>query len=171
MKNHKNVLALKRFGIHLKGVLHFIRVFLRITNATNRGRVMRSAKFTILIALLIVSCGCAALVAAVAGAGVGVASYAYLTGDLKIEYPRPYESVWDASLNALKDLDIKVKEKRKDSISGKIKAERASGTPVTIKVKNKGSKLTIVKIRVGTFGDKEASITIMEAIDSYLGVK
>ena len=56
--------------------------------------MMRSAKLIIPMALLIMTCGCAAVVAAVAGASVGVATYAYVTGDLKVEYPRTYESVW-----------------------------------------------------------------------------
>lgn len=132
---------------------------------------MRSAKLVFPIALLVMTCGCAALVAAIAGAGVGVATYAYVTGDLKIEYPRPYDTVWEATLKALGDLNMTVEEKTKGSLEGKIKARRASGTAVKIKVKNKGPKLTIVKIRVGLFGDKESSIAIMDAIDNYLGVE
>lgn len=132
---------------------------------------MRSVKLIIPMALLIMTCGCAALIAAVAGAGVGVATYAYLTGDLKVEYPRPYESVWDATLKALEDLNIEVEEKGKDGISGTIKAKRANDTPVHIKVKRESPESTFVKIRVGVFGDKDASTTIMEAIDKYLDVE
>ena len=132
---------------------------------------MRSAKLIFPIALLVMTCGCAALVAAIAGAGVGVATYAYVTGDLKIEYPRPYDTVWEATLKALGDLNMTVEEKTKGSLKSKIKARRGSGTAVKIKVKNKGPKLTIVKIRVGLFGDKESSIAIMDAIDNYLGVE
>ncbi|UCC66589.1 MAG: DUF3568 family protein [Deltaproteobacteria bacterium] len=132
---------------------------------------MRSAKLIFPIALLVMTCGCAALVAAIAGAGVGVATYAYVTGDLKIEYPRPYDTVWEATLKALGDLNMTVEEKTKGSLKSKIKARRGSGTAVKIKVKNKGPKLTIVKIRVGLFGDKESSIAIMDAIDAYLGVE
>jgi hypothetical protein len=132
---------------------------------------MRSIKLVLPMALLVMTCGCAALIAAVAGAGIGVATYAYVTGDLKIEYPIPYETVWDATEKALADLEIEVEERIKDGISGTIKAQRANDTPVHIKVKREAPETTIVKIRVGVFGDKDKSIVIMEAIDSYLDVE
>jgi len=74
-------------------------------------------------------------------------------------------------LKALEDLDIKVEEKTKDGISGTIKAKRANDDPVQIKVKRESSESTIVRIRVGMFGDKGASTTIMEAMDKYLDVE
>jgi hypothetical protein len=123
------------------------------------------------MAMLVMTCGCAAVIAAIAGAGIGAATYAYVTGDLKIEYPIPYESVWEATVKALQDLDIAVEEKTKDGISGTIKAKRSNDTPVHIKVKREASEITIVKIRVGVFGDKEKSVVIMEAIDKYLDVE
>lgn len=132
---------------------------------------MKSVKLILPMAFLVMTCGCAALIAAVAGAGVGVATYAYMTGDLKIEYPIPYETVWDATEKALEDLQIEVEETTKDGISGDIKAKRANDTPVRIKVKREAPEVTIVKIRTGVFGNKEKSIVIMEAIDKYLEVE
>jgi len=115
--------------------------------------------------------GCAYLVAAGAGAGAGVATYAYVKGELKVEYPYDYHAVWNATLRGLRDLRIMVEQKTRDELSGTIKAKRHTGTSVRIKVINKGSKLTVVKIRVGTFGNKEVSIRIKEAIDRQLGIK
>ncbi len=40
-----------------------------------------------------------------------------------------------------------------------------------VKVKRETADATIVKIRVGVFGDKDKSIVIMQAIDNRLGVK
>jgi len=133
--------------------------------------MIKSAKLILPMALLVMTCGCAAVIAAVAGAGIGVATYAYVTGDLKIEYPCPYDAVWAAALQALQDLDITVEETIKDGISGTIKAKRANDTPVHIKVKREAEETTIVKIRVGVFGNKKESIIIMEAIDKHLDVE
>ena len=115
---------------------------------------MKSVKLILPMALLVMTCGCAAVIAAVAGAGVGVATYAYVTGDLKIEYPVPYDTVWEATLKALQDLDITVDEATKDGISGDIKAKRADDTPVNIKVKREAPEVTIVKIRTACLGIK-----------------
>ncbi len=68
---------------------------------------MKGIKILSAIALFTMTCGCAAFIAAVAGAGLGVATYAYLTGDLKIEYPFPLNTVWGATMEALKELQIK----------------------------------------------------------------
>lgn len=115
-------------------------------------------------------CGCAPLILAGAGAGAGAGTYAYIKGELKIEYPRPYESGWAATLNALRDRNITIEEKVKDGISGTVKARRATDTSVKVVVINKASGATVVKIRVGIFGDKEASMLIKKAIDRRLGI-
>lgn len=39
-----------------------------------------------------------------------------------------------------------------------------------VDVINKASGATVVKIRVGIFGDKEASVLIKKAIDRHLGI-
>ena len=128
---------------------------------------MKLLRALIALSLCLSLGGCAYLMAAGAGAGAGVATYAYLKGELEVEYPYDYSTVWNATLKALKDLRITVEEKVQDGMSGTIKARRYTGTPVRIKVINKG-KLTVVKIRVGTFGNKEVSILIKEAIDRHL---
>ncbi|RLA86324.1 MAG: hypothetical protein DRG31_00600, partial [Deltaproteobacteria bacterium] len=77
--------------------------------------------------------------------------------------------VWRATLEALRDCRITRLQEARDSFSGIIKGTRPTGTPVTIKVEGKGSKLTLVKIRVGLFGNREMSLMIKEAIERRLG--
>lgn len=132
---------------------------------------MKSIKLISLVAMLAMGCGCAApVILAGAGVGAGAGTYAYIKGELKVEYPRSYESVWRAALNALRDSNITIEEKTKDGISGTIKARRVTDTPVKINVVNKAAGATIVKIRVGAFGDRETSVIIKKAIDRRLGI-
>lgn len=74
---------------------------------------MNSIKVISLIAILATGFGCVPLILAGAGAGAGAGTYAYIKGELKIEYPRSYESVWAATLNALRDRNIRIDEKPK----------------------------------------------------------
>ena len=134
-------------------------------------RGLRKGIIGLLLSFSLFLYGCAPLVIAGAGAATGVATYAYIKGVLKVEYPRAYERVWRATVAALKDCQIKIEETKKDHISGKIKGKRADGTPVTVKVINKASNVTVVKIRVGLFGNKNASLIIKEAIDRRLGLR
>jgi hypothetical protein len=131
---------------------------------------MKMLKILTLIVCMGVACGCVPLIFAGAGAGAGAATYAYISGQLEVQYPRAYETVWNATLDALQDRNIQIEEQRKDGFTGTIKARRASGTGVTIKVENKATNVTLVKIRVGTFGDEEASMLIKKSIDERLGL-
>lgn len=131
-----------------------------------RYRTLQALYLMVLLSL----CGCAAVLVG-AGAGAGIAGYKFIEGELKVEYIAPYGRVWQATTLALKDLNIHIEKVEKDAISGKIKARRADNTPVIIKIKRRPSGMVRVGIRVGIFGNRDASIIIKKAIDKRLGVK
>ncbi|HDD45255.1 MAG TPA: DUF3568 family protein [Candidatus Desulfofervidus auxilii] len=130
--------------------------------------MMWRKKFLFLLILLL--CGCAAILVGT-GAGVGVAGYKYIEGALEIEYIAPYEKVWEATKLALKDANIRIEKIQKDAINAKIVARKADNTKVIIKLKNKPSGIVKMSIRVGLFGNEEASLIIKKAIDKRLGIK
>ena len=111
------------------------------------------------------------LLAAGAGAGAGVATVAYVKGELKTTYAASLNQTWDAALGALKDLRINIYSTKKDATEGDIEATKADGTKVKIALEPAGPDTTSVRIRVGTFGDEEASKVINRQIASRLGVK
>lgn len=128
---------------------------------------MKATKVFILAAMALMLYGCAYLVAAGTGAAIGAGTYAYLRGELCIDYPYAYDAVWDATLKALEDCGIAVYQKEKDALEGQIKGKRATGGEVVVKLQNKGTS-TLVRIRVGLFGDEKASLMIKEKIDRRL---
>ena len=101
--------------------------------------------------------GCSAAVMVGVGAGAGIGSYSYIKGELKADYPYPYDRIWDASLTVIQKLEIEVTSRERDALGGKITGKRADGKPVVVKIKDKGLGVTTVSVRVGTFGDQEAS--------------
>jgi hypothetical protein len=111
------------------------------------------------------------LLAVGAGAGAGAATVAYVKGELKTTYAASLNRTWDATLSALKDLRINVYSSKKDATEGDIEATKADGTKVKITLEPAGPDTTSVRIRVGTFGDEEASRVINRQIASRLGVK
>jgi len=104
---------------------------------------MRFLKYA-MVSFLFFICGCGFLIGAGVGGGAGLAGYKFLEGKLEIEYIAPYERVWQATKLALKDTGI---------------------------IKNKATGMTIVSIRVGIFGDENASLIIKKAIDKRLGIR
>jgi hypothetical protein len=124
----------------------------------------------VLICMSFMLQGCL-LLAAGAGAGAGVATMAYVKGELKTTYAASLNRTWDATLSALKDLQINVRSSKKDATEGDIEATKSDGTKVKIVLEPAGPDTISVRIRVGTFGDEEASRVINRQIASKLEVK
>jgi hypothetical protein len=118
--------------------------------------------------------GCVPLVAAGAAAGgaaAGAGAIAYSEGSLDTTYPASLDRTWNATMAALKDSQLGLTEQQKDVAHGTIKARRADNTPVTVSLDQAGPNTTTVKIRVGTFGDEEASRAINSRIAAHLGTR
>ncbi|NIQ37758.1 MAG: DUF3568 family protein [Proteobacteria bacterium] len=111
--------------------------------------------------------GCTPAVVGIGG-GSGLGTYSYVKGELKVLYPFPYDRTWDASLTALEKLNINVTSQQRDALNGRIKGRRGDGKGVLIKIENKGLDVTEVGIRVGTFGDQDASRKIQQTIINVL---
>jgi hypothetical protein len=110
--------------------------------------------------------GCAA---ALLGAAAGAGTYAYMQGEASQTYPGGFDQVWNASLNAMRDMNFEVVDTTRDSLGGEIKARRpVNNDEVTLKVEPVGSDSTRVKVRVGVMGDEDESKRIQQRISTTL---
>jgi uncharacterized lipoprotein len=114
--------------------------------------------------------GCGALVAGGAGAAAGGTGVAYVRGESRSTYPASFDRTWAATLAALQDARLTVTDTQRDGTQGTIKAKQADDTNVTVNLEQAGPGTTEVKIRVGVFGDEDASKAIHNRIASRLGV-
>jgi hypothetical protein len=103
-----------------------------------------------------------------AGTVAGIGSYKYYQGVLTVVYEAPYIDTWDATLKALDALGIEVKKQDHDLIAGKIVAKQRNNKTVSISLKYQSSQETEMNIRVGLFGNKDASDRIKEQIRRIL---
>ncbi len=106
------------------------------------------------------------LVAVGAGAAVGTVSYVH--GEHSQVHAGSFERVWSATNTALRQLQIQIDRTTKDGLGGQIEAHRTDKTAVTVKLEPNGEHATIVRIRIGTFGDKAESEAIQARIASLL---
>ena len=110
--------------------------------------------------------------AAVAGAGIGAAAatgaMAYKNGELETSYAAPYNLTWNATIRAMKRMNLKITKTQKGATEGTVESEQADGTGVTTKLKSSSQDVTSIKIRVGILGDEEASKTIDRYIRAEL---
>jgi uncharacterized lipoprotein len=98
------------------------------------------------------------------GAAGGGAAVAYAKGELEQVHAAPYDRVWDATLRALRTLNIAVSDTQKDQISAKAVGARADGTAVVVSVLPVTKDSTSVRVRIGNFGDRPASERIQGQI-------
>ena len=119
------------------------------------------------VSLLASGSGCALFV--VGGvAAAGAAGYAYVKGDLKSTEGASLDKTWNATLLAMKEMSFPIIKQGKDGIAGELTARNANNKEVYIYEKKLSDTATEVSIRVGTFGDEQASITILTKIKSHL---
>ena len=132
------------------------------------GRRIIRGKCLALVGFCILFASCAQMALVGAGAAVGIVAYKYYEGQLTVIYEAPFMETWDATLKALKKMDLDIWSSDHDLTSGKITACCTEEKQVTISLEYKSAKETEVVIRVGYLGDKEISMTIKETIRQIL---
>jgi hypothetical protein len=126
---------------------------------------LRAWTLPILVVLSFSLSGCLALVA---GAGAGAAGAVYVKGKLEDEVQAPVPAVHQATVMALKELNMPIVVDRADSLTGEIKSKLADGKDVTIELERETQKTTKVGIRVGMVGDEKQSLEILDQIKKHL---
>lgn len=112
---------------------------------------------------LLLASGCVATAVGV-GATAGVAGYKWLEGNMSKEYPYPYLETWEATLAAVEHFRMKTIERRHTPLSGKIEAQQPDGTKVRVQVIAKPNNITVVEVRFGFMGNKDASLLFHQQI-------
>jgi len=109
-----------------------------------------------LIALLFLTCGCAALVAGGAAVSAGAGTYIFVNGEVKTDYPSAFDKVWAACEKTVADMHGTAVDPKKEISEGTI-STRINDEVVKFTVKYKDKNMTTVGIRVGIVGDQNAA--------------
>jgi len=112
--------------------------------------------------------GCATALIAGGAAAAGVGTVLYSKGDLETTLHSSQEEVWQACREGLQDLGLKVEKENQKPTKSILKSRQLDRKPVTLVIIPRTSKTTRLSIRVGTFGDEDASREILEAIEARL---
>jgi len=119
---------------------------------------------TLLIGSMLLLQGC--MVAAV---GIGAAgTIAYVRGDLQAVESASIDEVYEASLKALKELELIPTRKVKDALGAEIITYDAQDKKITIILKFTAEGTTKLSIRVGVFGSETKSRLIYQKIRDNL---
>ncbi len=119
-----------------------------------------------LLTVCLAGTGCTALMVVGAGAA-GAAGYAYMNGELEKSYPVSVGQCWPAVVESVRELGMPVISQSVDDLGGRLESRTADGKKVVIRLEAR-PMATVVKVRVGLFGDKARSIVILDRIDQKL---
>ncbi len=95
----------------------------------------------------------------------------YQHGTMYAVSSKDMDAVYQASLQAMDKLELKVTDKMKDVFGAKVLAKTADGKIITVKIKPTQENKTMYSIKVGAFGNEERSRKIYAEIDTNLGAK
>jgi hypothetical protein len=126
----------------------------------------RARQFLLMLVLtgtMVLNGGC--IVAAV---GLGAGTVAYVRGDLQTVESAGIDDVYNASLKAVQELELRVATKSKDALAAEIIAYDAQDKKITIKLKAAAEGTTKLSIRIGVFGSETKSRLIYQKIHDIL---
>ncbi|MCK5379704.1 MAG: DUF3568 family protein [Acidobacteria bacterium] len=94
--------------------------------------------------------------------------FTFLRGTLKGVLSAALPTVEAATLAAMEELDFVAVDVISDKLKGTVKARMADGTKVSVKLQAEDFESTMVKIKVGTWGDQSISVQILRHIQKKL---
>jgi hypothetical protein len=104
----------------------------------------------------------------VAAVGLGAGTIAYVRGDLQAVESASIDDVYEATLKALKELELLPTRKTKDALGAEIITYDAQDKKITIRLKSAAEGTTKLSIRIGVFGSETKSRLIYQKIRDNL---
>ena len=120
--------------------------------------------------LLAVSIVLAACVPSVVGGSQGY-TVAYVAGELQATEEVGIDHAWNGTEMALQDLGLVVTSKDRDELSGSLIARGSEDKKISVRLERLAADKTMLRIRVGTFGDQNLSTGILDRIEERLGLR
>lgn len=129
-------------------------------------RARRGLVSLAILALLVAPLGGCGALLLIGGAGTSAVSFA--TGELRSSEPTPLVELDAACAIAVEQLGYEEITATRDEDSVRWQARTAGGDPVDIRLKADGDDETILRIRIGIFGNETVSRLVREQIQQAL---
>lgn len=111
---------------------------------------------------------CSGCLALAVGAAGGAAGAVYVMGKLKDELNYPVPVVREATVAAMKDLELALSEDKNDKLSAHMESEFSDGAHVWIDLESLSDSRCRLTIRVGLTGDEARARKIHKTIMQHL---
>lgn len=103
-----------------------------------------------------------------AGAAAGAGAVVWMKGGTRRTYNEPYDKVWKASCDAIRDLGYADITERHGAELSQIQARRVDDALVTVQVQYRRRLQTRVNVKLGSPGGRPGEVTVVDAITVQL---
>lgn len=124
--------------------------------------ITRFSKVVVFACMMLILCGCGKPTL------IGTDAAVYSRGSLFALSGKDLDSVYAATLAAMKQLEIEIAEQNKDVFYAKVIGNIADGRTVTIRIEPGADKSTELRIQTSSFGNEERSRVIYKKIQENL---
>jgi len=101
--------------------------------------------------------GCAATLLMGLGGLTALGTYKWVEGTMEKDYPRSMRETFDATMEAAKNLNLKISSEQFAPSQSRILATTQDGTAVKVELVARPNEITTVKIRFGMMGNADWS--------------
>jgi hypothetical protein len=131
---------------------------------------IRRTKLGILLAALLLTASCVETLLLGLGGMAAIGSYKWVEGTMEKDYPRPMQEVWTATLEACRDLQLRITVQDYNPVDSHIEAVAPPDTNVKIQLVSRPNQITTVKVRFGLMGNGDASAYFHRRLMVHLGM-
>ena len=117
----------------------------------------RRLKLMAVLVAMAMAAGCVATLLMGVGGLAALGTYKWVEGTMEKDYPRPMQETYDAAMEGARTLNLKISSELYTPSESKILAATQDGTEVKVDLIARPNEITTVKIRFGTFGNKDWS--------------
>jgi hypothetical protein len=119
---------------------------------------------------LALAAGCVPMLLMGVGGAGAIGTYKWIEGTMEKDYPRPMGEVWNATLAAAKDMNLKIQTQQYGALESRIEAVAPPDTNVKVQVIARPNSITTVKVRFGLMGNQDYSAYFHRRIMQHLGM-
>ena len=119
---------------------------------------------------LVFTAGCVETMLLGLGASAAIGTYKWMEGTMEKDYPKPIGEVWNATLAACKDMNLKMSSQQYGALESRIEAVAPPDTNVKIQLVARPNNITTLKVRFGLMGNVDYSAYFHRRVMHHLGI-
>jgi hypothetical protein len=117
----------------------------------------RRLKLAAVLVAMAMAAGCVASLLMGVGGLAALGTYKWVEGTMEKDYPRPMQETFSATMDAARQMNLKISTEQFNPSESRILASTPDGTDVKVELVSRPNSITTVKIRFGMMGNKDWS--------------